>query len=312
MSMILHPLRAHAVGTGIAFAALLTAAAFTPRAQAEEWTKSYAISGRANVRVDTNDGSVRIATGDSKQVELVVDYDGYKLEKNFHIESRQDGDHVELNARVNGHWGFSWGGNHHTVRIQVRMPRDADLQIDTGDGSVETQPLKGRLKVHTGDGSVRSDAVTGDVDIDTGDGSITLEGAKGDVRLRTGDGHIDARNIDGKLDATSGDGHIKIDGRFDALNIKTGDGSIDARVLPGSKLVSSWNIHTGDGSVDLVLPGELQANIDASTNDGRISLGIPVTVEGTFSTSQLHGKMNGGGQPLTIHTGDGSIRLSRS
>jgi len=290
----------------------LAISAAVPRAQAEEWTKSYTISGRANVRVDTNDGSVRIATTDTKQVEFVVDYNGYKLDKDLHVESRQDGDHVEINARVTGHWGFSWGGNHRNVRIEVRMPKDADLQVDTGDGSVQTQPINGKVKIHTGDGSVRCEAANGDVDIDTGDGSITLEGAKGDVRLRTGDGHIEARNVDGKLDATSGDGHIKIDGRFDALNIKTGDGSIDAHVLPGSKLVSGWNIHTGDGSVDLVLPGELQANIDASTNDGRISLGIPVTVEGTFSTSQLHGKMNGGGQPLTIHTGDGSIRLSRS
>jgi DUF4097 and DUF4098 domain-containing protein YvlB len=312
MTRNLHLLRATALQVAVALAGFLAAAAFVPNAHAEEWTKSYTISGRANVRVDTNEGSVRISTGDSKQVEFAVDYDGYKLDKNLHIESRQDGDHVEIHASVAGHWGFSWGGNHRNIRIAVRMPKDADLRIDTGDGAVETQALRGNLKIHTGDGSVRSDEVTGGVDIDTGDGSITLEGAKGDVHLRTGDGHIDARNIDGKLDATSGDGHIKIEGRFDALNIKTGDGSIDARVLPGSKLVSGWNIHTGDGSVDLVLPGELQANIDASTNDGRISLGIPVTVEGTFSTSQLHGKMNGGGQPLTIHTGDGSIRLSRS
>lgn len=310
--MNLRHLRTNATRLGIALAALLAVTGIVPTARAEEWAKSYPISGRANVRVDTNEGSVRISTGDSKQVEFVVDYDGYKLDKGLHIESRQDGDHVEIHASATGHWGFSWGGNHHNIRIAVRMPKDADLRIDTGDGAVETQALRGNLKIHTGDGSVRSDEVTGGVDIDTGDGSITLEGAKGDVRLRTGDGHIDARNIDGKLDATSGDGHIKIEGRFDALNIKTGDGSIDARVLPGSKLVSGWNIHTGDGSVDLVLPGELQANIDASTNDGRISLGIPVTVEGTFSTSQLHGKMNGGGQPLTIHTGDGSIRLSRS
>jgi Putative adhesin len=311
MHMNLQHLRTTATRLGIFLAALLAVAATVPSARAEEWTKSYTISGRAYVRVDTNDGGVRIATTDSKQVEFVVDYMGYQLDKNLHVESRQDGDHVELNARVSGHWGFSWGVNHRNVKIEVRMPKDADLQVDTGDGSVQTQSINGKVKIHTGDGSVRCEAINGNADIDTGDGSITLEGAKGDVRLRTGDGHIDARNIDGKLDATSGDGHIKIDGRFDALNIKTGDGSIDARVLPGSKLVSSWSIHTGDGSVDLVLPGELQANIDASTNDGRISLGIPVTVEGTFSTSQLHGKMNGGGQPLTIHTGDGSIRLSR-
>jgi Toastrack DUF4097 len=293
-------------------AASLAITALVPRAGAEEWNKNYSVSGRSQVRVDTNDGAVQIYTGDTKQVEFRVIYDGYEMNKTLHIDSRQDGDSVQINARVSGHWGFSWGGKGRRIRIEVHMPKDADLQVDTGDGSVETQAVNGRVKIHTGDGSVRAQGATGDIDIDTGDGSITVDGAKGDIRLRTGDGHVEARNLDGKVDATSGDGHIAISGRLDALNIKTGDGSIDAHIQPGSKIVSGWSIRTGDGSVDVVLPADLQANIDASTNDGHISLGIPVTVEGTFSNSQLHGKMNGGGQSLTVHTGDGSIRLSKS
>ena len=296
---------------GIAFVAFTGVAVLAPRAHAEDWTKSYSISGRAQVRVDTNDGAVQIYTGDSKQVEFRVIYEGFELNKNLHIDSRQDGDSVQINARVTGHWGFSWGKGRR-IKVEVHMPKDADLQVDTGDGSVDTQSLNGKVKIHTGDGSVRAQAVSGDVDIDTGDGSVTVEGAKGDIRLHTGDGHIDARDLDGKVDATSGDGHIKLEGRLDSLNVKTGDGSINARVQPGSKIASSWTIRTGDGSVDIVLPPDLQANIDASTNDGHISLGIPVTVEGTFSNSQIHGKMNGGGQSLTVHTGDGSIRLSKS
>jgi Putative adhesin len=297
---------------GVIAVALVAAGTLTATARAEEWTKTYTVSGRAQVRVETNDGAVRIATGDGKQVEFRVIYEGYELNKTIHIDSRQDGDSVQVNARVTGHWGFSWGGGRRGPRIEVRMPKNADLQIDTGDGSVETQPLSGHVKIHTGDGSVHVQAVDGSVDIDTGDGSITVEGAKGDIRLHTGDGRIEARNLDGSVDANSGDGHIKIDGRLDALNIKTGDGSIDARVEPGSKLTGGWSIRTGDGSVDVVLPADLRANIDASTNDGHISLSIPVTVEGSFSNSQIHGKMNGGGQALTIHTGDGSIRLSKS
>jgi DUF4097 and DUF4098 domain-containing protein YvlB len=310
--MNLAPNRRLVAKLGMACAALLAAAIVAPSARAEEWTKSYSVSGRPQVRVETNDGSVNISTSDSKQVEFLVDYEGFELNKTLHVDSRQDGASVQLNARTMGHWGFSWGGKGRRIRIEVRMPKDADLQIDTGDGSVNTQSITGHLKIHTGDGSVRTQAVSGDLDIDTGDGSITVEGAKGDIRLRTGDGHIDARNLDGKVDATSGDGHIKLDGRLDALNIKTGDGGIDARLQPGSKIASSWSIRTGDGSVDIVLPADLQANIDASTSDGHISLGIPVTVEGTFSNSQIHGKMNGGGQSLTIHTGDGSIRLSKT
>jgi hypothetical protein len=304
------PHRSAAIRLGIACAALLAASAVAARA--EEVTKSFAVTGRANVRVDTNDGSVRVTSGDSKQVEFRVEYQGYELGKNLRVDSRQSGDKVELTARVTGRWGFSLGHNSRHLHIEVRMPREADLQVETGDGSVQTESIIGTVNVHTGDGSVKANSLNGTIDLHTSDGSITVENLKGEIRLRTGDGSIEARDLDGKVEADSGDGHIRIAGRFDALNVKTGDGSVDTRVLPGSKMVSSWTIRTGDGSVDLVLPSDFQTNIDASTGDGHISLGIPVTVEGTFSNSQIHGKMNGGGQPLTIHTGDGSIRLSKS
>jgi DUF4097 and DUF4098 domain-containing protein YvlB len=253
-----------------------------------------------------------VTTGDNKQVEFRVEYHGYELGKNLRVDSRQDGDKVELTARITGHWGFSWGHNSRGLHIEVRMPRDADLQVETGDGSVQADSINGTVNIHTGDGSVKANSLNGSIDLHTNDGSIAVDSLKGDIRLRTGDGSIEARDLDGKVDADSGDGHIRLVGRFDALNVKTGDGSVDTRVLAGSKMVSSWTIRTGDGSVDIVLPSDFQTNIDASTGDGHISLGIPVTVEGTFSNSQIHGKMNGGGQPLTIHTGDGSIRLSKS
>jgi hypothetical protein len=310
--MNLQHIRAAAIRLGIVCAALLTVSAVAPRVQAEDVVKSYAVSGRAKVRVETNDGSVRVTTSDTKQVEFRVEYHGFELGKNLRVDSRQDGDKVELIARITGHWGWSWGRNESGLHIEVRMPREADLQVETGDGSVQAGSINGNVFVHTGDGSVKANSLNGTIDLHTNDGSIAVDSLKGEIRLRTGDGSIEARDLDGKVEADSGDGHIRLAGRFDALNVKTGDGSVDTRVLPGSKMASSWTIRTGDGSVDLVLPSDFQTNIDASTGDGHISLGIPVTVEGTFSNSQIHGRMNGGGQPLTIHTGDGSIRLSKS
>ena len=304
------PHRATAIRLGIACAVLLAASAVA--ANAEEIVKPFTVTGRANVRVETNDGSIRVSTGDSKQVEFRVEYQGYEIGKSLHVDAHQNGDRVELIARVTGHWGISWGGNSRRLRIEVRMPREGDLDVHSGDGSVQVESVNGTVKVYTGDGSVKANSLNGNIDLHTNDGSIGVDNLKGDIRLHTGDGSIEARDLDGKVDADSGDGHIRIAGRFDALNVKTGDGSVDTRVQAGSKMVTSWTIRTGDGSVDLVLPSDFQTNIDASTGDGHISLGIPVTVEGTFSNSQIHGKMNGGGQPLTIHTGDGSIRLSKS
>jgi len=293
-------LRAIWVAVPLCATAMLSAALFSATASAEEWTKNYTVSGRANVHVDTNDGSVRVTTGDTKQVELRVIYNGYTLDKNLRIESKQDGGRVEIVAKTTasfraiGHWCLFCVDSNAKLRLEVRMPKDADLSVDSGDGSVEAQTITGNLDIHTGDGHIR------------------VDGAKGQIKLRTGDGSIEGRDLDGKIEADSGDGHITLDGRFDTLNIRTGDGSINAHALAGSKVLSAWNIHTGDGSVDLTVPSDLNANIDASTNDGRISLGIPVTVEGQFSNSKIHGKMNGGGEQLTIHTGDGSIRLNRT
>jgi hypothetical protein len=299
---------------GIASAALLVAAVIAPGARAEDVTKKYDISGRANVHVETNDGSVRVTSSDTKQVEFHVEYQGYELGKTLRVDSRQDGDKVELIARITSHWGvhIGWGRNSSKLHIEVRMPQNADLDVSTGDGSVETTAVNGYVKVHTGDGSVKADTLNGTIDLHTSDGSIRVENLKGDIRLRTGDGSIEAHQLDGKVEADSGDGHIRLTGRFEGLNVKTGDGSVDARVLSGSKMATSWSLRTGDGSVDLTLPSDFQADIDATTGDGHISLGIPVTVEGTFSKSAIRGKMNGGGQALTIHTGDGSIRLSKT
>lgn len=260
---------------------------------ADEVTKTFPVTGHARVHVETDDGAVRVSTGDIKQVEVRVDYSGYKLDRDLRVNTSQNGDSVDVSVKTGGTF-WNWGGRHTSLRVEIHMPKEADLSIRTGDGNVQ------------------ADSINGNVDVTTGDGSITVQGVKGTIRFHTGDGHIEARGLDGRLEAASGDGHINLEGRFDALNIKTGDGSVNARATAGSKVQSTWTIRTGDGSVDMEIPGDLQADIDASTHDGHISLGLPVTVEGTFSSSQIHGKMNGGGQSLTIRTGDGSIHLSKS
>jgi DUF4097 and DUF4098 domain-containing protein YvlB len=272
---------------------LLATGLLAATVHADDYAKSFTVSNRASVRVDTNDGSVSITTGDTKQVEFRVEYQGYVLNKSLDIESSQQGDEVELTARIPNKWHFSLG----TIRrlhIEVRMPKDADLQVRTGDGSIKAVGLSGTIDLHSGDGS------------------IIVSSLKGAVRLHTGDGTIEGRDLDGKCDAVSGDGRIRLTGRFDVLSVKSGDGSVGVEALHGSKLDSGWNISSGDGGIDVALPGDLPVNIDASTSDGHISSDIPITMEGIISKSRVRGKMNGGGSTLTIHTGDGSIHLKQA
>src|SRR5438046_10523936 len=211
--------RSAAIRMGIACAALLAISAVAARA--EDVTKSFAVSGRANVRVETNDGSVRVTSGDAKQVEFRVQYPGYELAKNLRVDARQDGNKVELIARATGHWGMNFGwGHNRRLHIEGPMPQQGDLEVETGDGSVETSGLSGTLNVHTGDGAVKANSLEGTIDLHTNDGGITVDTLKGDIRLRTGDGSIEGRDLDGKVEADSGDGHVRLTGRFAALNVK--------------------------------------------------------------------------------------------
>ena len=262
--------------------------------RADDWSKTYQVNGRADVHVSTDDGDVFVTGGDQKQIDVHVITQGYKIASSeVRIEESQNGDQVTVSVKL-PHLNWSlWGGRHKSIRVEVHVPRDLDLEVQTSDGSVTAQDLSGRVQFSTGDGNVTASAI------------------RGQIRLHTGDGHIEGTNFDGALEADTGDGNLRISGRFDSLELKTGDGNIDGQVGSGSKVAKAWRIHSGDGHIDLRIPADLAADVDAKTGDGSITVNIPLTINGSLSHSSVHGKLNGGGQTLSISSGDGSIRLEK-
>lgn len=253
---------------------LLTLAATT--AVADEWKKNYTVAGRPEIRVDTNDASIEVKASNRTDIEAHVYTEGYEIGPGkVRITERQAGNRIEIEVRRPGEH-LSFGFHARTIRIEVSVPREVNLELRSGDGH------------------------------------IRLDDVKGEFRLDTGDGHIEANRVDGSLRAHTGDGHVSVDGRFDDLDIRTSDGGVETEIRAGSKLNSSWSVRTGDGSVNLRLPGDLAADLDASTGDGHIMVDFPVTTTSTPSRSSLRGKINGGGHILEIRTGDGSIRIGRS
>jgi hypothetical protein len=274
-------------------AAVLTALALSATAtRADDWSKTYSISKRADLNVQTDDGSVNVVAGNSNEVVAKVHTEGFTIGPNeVRIEESQAGDRVTISVKMPHN--PSWSG-HRTIRVLVTVPRDLDLELSTGDGSVDLQPLAGRIRVRTGDGSIHAD------------------GLHGDLTLHTGDGSIEAHNLDGALVAESGDGSIHIGGRFDGLSVNTGDGSVDASAAAGSKMTAPWTLHSGDGSISLGVPQDLKAYVDLKTGDGSIKVDMPVTIEGKIDRSHVQGNLNGGGSELKITSGDGSIHLTKS
>jgi DUF4097 and DUF4098 domain-containing protein YvlB len=277
--------------TALAFLGLATALATPTRG--DDWNKKYSLTGKPDVSIRTNDGNVEITSGAQGEIEAHVITTGWRIPSEVRVEERQDGNHLEIEVRVPTHWSWFSSSHNRNLRIVLHVPREADLDVRTGDGNVSTENITGRTV------------------IDTGDGNIDADGLRGDLRLHTSDGHVQGRNLDGSLDVDTGDGHVTIRGRFDSLRLKTGDGHVNAEIENGSKIGSQWSVSTGDGNVSLRVPADFHADLDAHTGDGHISLDFPVTVSGSLSNSTVHGKLNGGGGTLLVRTGDGSITIEK-
>ena len=255
--------------------AVLTLVLLAGSGWADEWSRTYNISGKADLNVETTDASIIVDTWDKNTIEANVTTRNYKIgEGGITIEERQAGDAVSL---------------------ILRFPHEHLVFHSTETAAWKSRihmPKQGQVKLHTGDGSIHVSNLKGNMELDSGDGNLEVEGA------------------DGALHAHTGDGHIRADGRFDGLEIKTGDGRVDTRAEAGSTLgETGWEVDTGDGNVTLEFHRIWRPMWNCKAADGHINLEIPLTVEGHLKDNHLQGKLNGGGPPLRVHTGDGSIAL---
>jgi DUF4097 and DUF4098 domain-containing protein YvlB len=275
------------------FAASLALALAAP-AHADEWQRSFSVSGPASLGIDAKEGRVTVTTWDKPEIAIHVTSSGWNLTTQVKLDAQQNGSRVELTTQMPHFTVNVFPFTPHWLHIEVSVPKHCDVDVRTGDGAVTLEGLEGHSTVNTSDGHV------------------TITGLKGDVELRTSDGGIEARGVDGRLKAASGDGHISVSGRFDALELSTSDGRISAEAQLGSSIGDGWNLDTSDGGITLRIPSDLKADLEASTGDGGITVDIPVEVHGDWHASRrLSGTINGGGHPLRLRTADGSIRIER-
>lgn len=257
----------------------------------DHWEKTYTTTGRPAVHLRTDDGHVRVRAWDRRDVAVRVSTVGWAIgDRGVRIAERQSGDRVDLEA-VTPRYEVHFGILVRSLTIEVWVPRETDVALESGDGDVKVAGVSGQV-------SVRS-----------GDGRIVAEDVAGRISLRSGDGRIVGTSLDGSLEAGTADGAIHVEGRFDALTLSSVDGSLIAEVRSGSRLARDWSLTTTDGRLRLELPRDLRAELDAHTGDGAIDIDVPLT-RSSVSRHDVHGALNGGGPPLRLRSGDGSVRVA--
>ena len=283
------------------FAALVAAVALTSSAALAQnsdnnWQKVYSVGGSAALTVETGDSGLEIRScGDCKEIRVHVETNR-KLSE-YNLEERQEGDHVFFTFKEKPHMGMHivWGEGRRT-KVSVETPMKLDLEARVADGSLSASNLVGKIQVRAGDGSV------------------ALDDIKGDVHLVSSDGSVSLHNAVGTLDARGSDGSMKIDGQFSAVQLETKDGNLDFTLAQGSQLTGESRIKSSDGQVSIRLPQSLSADMDVATGDGHLICTLPLTMDhynsGESGGHHLHGHLNSGGVPFSIHANDGNVSIT--
>jgi DUF4097 and DUF4098 domain-containing protein YvlB len=176
--------------------------------------------------------------------------------------------------------------------LTLRVPRDIDLDIVTGDGRV------------------RIESIGGEVSAETRDGDIVVEGVSGSLSLRSADGSIEGGNLAGDVDVSTDDGAIALEGAFRGLRAVTSDGPIRVICRETAAPAKNWVLRTSDGSIHLALPESISAEIEATTSDGRIEDRLGPRERGEDESRHLKRTLGRGGPLILLSTMDGRIEIS--
>lgn len=179
-----------------------------------------------------------------------------------------------------------------TVDVEVHLPPQAGLALDTGAGDITVTGESGSLAAKSGAGDIHTEEAAS-VTLHSGAGDVST-GRIGGGSLRTGTGDIRIQQCAKDTEINSGSGDVTVLDSATALRITTGAGDVNV-FLSGGRI----DVRSGMGDVTIQVPGGVAVWQDLTTGVGEVR-----------SRVQSHGEPEPG-EPyvsVTARTGAGDQR----
>jgi DUF4097 and DUF4098 domain-containing protein YvlB len=242
--------------------------------ESEEFSKVLPLKADGTFSLKNVNGSVTITTWKEDR----VDIEAIKTTKGDPDKLKEV--KIEVEATAN------------SVSVDTIFPRGKNIRVSV-NYKVKVPQGVNLGKVKSTNGSVYITGPIGHTNASTTNGRIELDGAKGTISLSSTNGRIEAVNIRGELDAETTNGTIVLEmlSFEDTIKAKSTNGSITLRI----------------GSLEKV-----NADFNARTTNGSISLDLPVTLKSMKkSRRSLEGQIGQGGPEISLRTTNGSIKITK-
>lgn len=255
----------------------------------DRFQQTYPLQAGGTVTLDNVNGGVTVEAWDRPEVQVVADKEvkandsetAKKAMQQVQIQVGKSAGKLDivtkLPKRDNGLFEWMAGKNVNiNVKYQIKVPRNAVLDLETVNGGVRLVGTHGKAEVETTNGALEIDGVHGNLDLETTNGSISVVRSAGAVEASTTNGSIEVE-----------------------LN----------EVPDGSDL----SFETTNGAVSVRLPRDIRVSLDAATSNGRVT--SEFEVEGADpgkSRRRLSGDINGGGGKLRVRSTNGGVTIEQN
>lgn len=271
------------------------------------YEKVFTVKEGGLVKVDADAGSVDIDSWDKNEVSVVVEIEGSDSRVGkYVVDFDQDGNTVYIKGKIRDRSFFHWNFGNISAHYTIFTPKKFSCDVKTSGGTIDTKNITGKTDLVTSGGDVRVENVNGRVYASTSGGDVETSEITGDVVAETSGGSVRCDGVEGNFDGSTSGGDVRAENVNGKVQASTSGGSIKITLAGENHGVDAG---TSGGNIDIYVKKDITADVDAETSGGSVDCELPIVVKGSVHETELHGKINGGGNLIHAGTSGGSIRI---
>jgi DUF4097 and DUF4098 domain-containing protein YvlB len=237
-------------------------------AATSQFNKQVPVGPQDRVNVSNITGSVSITTWDRREIDVQGEL-GSGVDR---VEVRQDTGNVDVKVVVkDGDWWNGQSQRDTEARLQIRMPADVQLDVNTVSAPITVSGVRGRMRLKSVSGDIRSSILGTDLDAKTVSGDVQLTGSnpQANVRASSVSGDVDLIQVGGDIEARSTSGDLDIDSKGASdLRAHTVSGDIEVRGVLAS--AADLDLQSVSGRVKVAAQAPAGFRYDVSSFSGSI------------------------------------------
>jgi hypothetical protein len=277
-------------------------------------TKTETLQEGDDITIDTSISGVTVTTdaaATAVTAHLYGSFFGLNLGSEPQLEINRSGSVVTVRAGRNwvGHISFNTN-----MRLDIVLPAsfagNFDCQSSAGAVHIDSDFTVKAFRAHSSAGTVQVKNVkaSGKVEVSSSAGSVdanTVEAADADINSSAGRVHVQSCKA-AKIRLHSSAGSVSAEDLSGKLDVSSSAGSVDVTLRD---VVDSADISSSAGAVNISLPSDANANLDASTSAGSVSIDSLSLTNVTQKRDKVIGNLGNGGPLVKVHSSAGSVHV---